>query len=678
MEEGSDMGTHPRSCWDAAGRITSWRRAGEAARHYLWPGARRSAALVVIAVLGLAVAGALAATSAKASQAEQASTRGVTVVGDQFYLNGRPFVPHGLNSVSQLNSSWCTAKSTAAAAANYGHAEIAAAKDTWHANTLRFQVSQPVLAGPNGAAYAQQVQTNVQQALNAGLVVIISMQDESLACGPAEPLPSQETETAWNTLLANTTLGDNPYVMFELFNEPQNLATNTPTTDPQQSTWVDWEDGGRQLQPTSSDNWTAYTPVGYQDLVNYVRGLNYSNPLIADGAHYAGQLQGVPILTDPGPSYQIAYAVHPFYYTDGQSSWDNRWGYLTSSHAVIATAWNYKASACGTSAESMAPQFLSYMRNTVNVGIIGHSLDVFQGQLMADPSLTPTQCGTSSPGGGQDFLSDYMDTFTGPPQTPTNLAANATSATEIDLTWDAASDPTVLGYDVFRNGVLIGTSTDPSFSDTGLSPTSTYSYTIDAYDSQGNISAESASVAATTPADTTPPTVPTGLSGTVGAQEIDLGWQPSSDDVGVTGYDIYRNGTKIASTTSTTYADSSVRQGRTYKYRVDAYDAAGNVSAKTAPLSVTYPDTTAPSAPTNLRLTPGYKRIALSWSASVDNVGIVGYYVYRNGNKIATVSGTSYTNTGLVSGTTYSYYVTAYDGAGNESIPSATVSAKAK
>jgi chitodextrinase len=602
----------------------------------------------------------------------------VTVVGNQFYLNGRPFVPHGLNSVSQLNSSWCTANSTATAAANYGDAEIAAAKDTWHANTLRFQVSQPVLAGPNGAAYAQQIQTNVQEALNAGLVVIISMQDESLACGPAEPLPSQETETAWNTLLANTTLQNNPYVMFELFNEPQNLATNTPTTDPQQSTWVDWEDGGRQLQPTSSDNWTAYTPVGYQDLVNYVRGLNVSNVLIADGAHYAGQLQGVPILTDPDPSHEIAYAVHPFYYTDGQSNWDTRWGYLTDSQAVIATAWNYKASACGTSAQTMAPQFLSYMRNTVNVGIIGHSLDVFQGQLMADPSLAPTQCGTSSPGGGQDFLSDYMDTFTGPPQTPTNLAANATSATEIDLTWDVASDLTVAGYDVYRNGVLIGTSPDPSFSDTGLSPTTSFSYTVDAYDSQGNISAESASVVATTPADTTPPTVPSGLSGTVGAQEIDLGWQPSSDNVGVTGYDIYRNGTKIASTTGTTYADSSVRQGRTYKYRVDAYDAAGNISATTAPLSVTYPDTTAPSAPTNLKLTPGYKRIALSWSASVDNVGIAGYYVYRNGRKIATVSGTSYTNTGLVSGTTYSYYLIAYDGAGNQSAASATVSAKAK
>jgi chitodextrinase len=271
-----------------------------------------------------------------------------------------------------------------------------------------------------------------------------------------------------------------------------------------------------------------------------------------------------------------------------------------------------------------------------------------------------------------------MGTFSGPPQTPANLATDPMSSTEIDLTWDPVSDPAVVGYDVYRNGALIGTSTVPSFSDTGLSPATSYTYAVDAYDSQGNISAQSASSTGTTPADTTPPTVPTGLSTVAGASEIDLSWQPSSDDVGVTGYDVYRNGAKIASTTSTTYADSGVVQGKTYYYRVDAYDAAGNVSPKSAVQSLTYPDTTAPSAPTNLKPVPGYRRIALSWTASVDNVRVAGYYIYRNGRKIATVTGTSYTNTGLVSGTTYKYYVIAYDAAGNKSGASATVSAQAK
>jgi ABC-type sugar transport system substrate-binding protein len=161
----------------------------------------RAASLVVAVALALGVLAAVAATSAAPAQA---ATQGVTLVGNQFYLNGRPFVPHGLVSVSQLNSPWCTRSATRGAAAHYGDTEISTAKGNWHVNTLRFQVSQPVLAGPNGAAYAQQVQTNVQKALTAGLVVIISMQDDSWACGPGAPLPSQETETAWHTLLTNT------------------------------------------------------------------------------------------------------------------------------------------------------------------------------------------------------------------------------------------------------------------------------------------------------------------------------------------------------------------------------------------------------------------------------------------------------------------------------------------
>src|SRR5207248_6623020 len=195
-----------RSWRGASERFRSWRHASGVASRSLRGSAGRAASAFVVAVFALGVPAALAATSANTSPEGQAATQGVSLVGNQFHLNGRPFVPHGFTSISQLLSPWCATNATAAASANYGDTEIATAINTWHANTLRFQVSQPVLAGPNGAAYAQQVQTNVQEALNAGLVVIISMQDQSFACGPAEPLPSQETEAAWSTLLTNTTL----------------------------------------------------------------------------------------------------------------------------------------------------------------------------------------------------------------------------------------------------------------------------------------------------------------------------------------------------------------------------------------------------------------------------------------------------------------------------------------
>ncbi len=91
---------------------------------------------------------------------------------------------------------------------------------------------------------------------------------------------------------------------------------------------------------------------------------------------------------------------------------------------------------------------------------------------------------------------------TTPPTVPGGLAANAVSGTQVNLSWSASTDnQAVRGYDVYRNGQLIRT-TDASalsYSDTGLAPGTTYSYTVDAFDGSGNHSSQSGSVSATTP-----------------------------------------------------------------------------------------------------------------------------------------------------------------------------------
>jgi cellulose 1,4-beta-cellobiosidase len=85
-------------------------------------------------------------------------------------------------------------------------------------------------------------------------------------------------------------------------------------------------------------------------------------------------------------------------------------------------------------------------------------------------------------------------------------------------------------------------------------------------------------------------------------------------------------------------------------------------------------DTTPPSAPTALAVSgTTSSTVSLTWSASTDNVGVTGYAVYRGATKVATVTGTGYTDTGLTAATAYSYYVTAQDAAGNVSAASATV-----
>jgi len=105
---------------------------------------------------------------------------------------------------------------------------------------------------------------------------------------------------------------------------------------------------------------------------------------------------------------------------------------------------------------------------------------------------------------------------------------------------------------------------------------------------------------ATWTVDTTPPTVPGGLAAdAVSSTQVNLGWTASTDNTGVTGYDIYRNGTLLTTTTGTgtTYSDTSVTASKLYQYTVDARDGAGNVSGQSSPpVSVTTPS--APSGPT--------------------------------------------------------------------------------
>ncbi|HEX2784516.1 MAG TPA: DUF4038 domain-containing protein [Ilumatobacteraceae bacterium] len=176
-------------------------------------------------------------------------------------------------------------------------------------------------------------------------------------------------------------------------------------------------------------------------------------------------------------------------------------------------------------------------------------------------------------------------------------------------------------------------------------------------------------------ADTTAPTAPTNLTATaVSPTQINLAWTASADDAGVVGYQIYRDGTQVATTSATSYQSTGLSAGTTYSYQVAAYDAAGNVSARSNSAGATTtasPDTTAPAVPTGLTATAAStSQINLSWSASTDNVGVTGYKVFRGGTQIATSTTTSFQDTGLTSGTAYSYTIAASDAAGNNSAQS--------
>jgi len=179
--------------------------------------------------------------------------------------------------------------------------------------------------------------------------------------------------------------------------------------------------------------------------------------------------------------------------------------------------------------------------------------------------------------------------------------------------------------------------------------------------------------------DTQAPTAPTNLSASnITETSFTLSWNASTDNVGVTGYDIYQNGSFLSSVTGTSTNISGLSAGTTYSYYVKAKDAAGNVSAASSTLQVTTDepaDTQAPTAPTNLSSSNvGETSVTLSWNASTDNVGVTGYDIYQNGSVMASTANTSYNVTGLTAATTYSFYVKAKDAAGNVSANSNTIS----
>lgn len=289
-------------------------------------------------------------------------------------------------------------------------------------------------------------------------------------------------------------------------------------------------------------------------------------------------------------------------------------------------------------------------------------------------SSTSGTSGTSTPPPSADTTA---------PSKVTGLSAAPSSAHQIDLSWEAATDNVQLaGYKVYRNNIEIATVTGLTYSDTGLSSSTSYSYFVAAIDTSNNLGLDSDTAIATTFfEDLVAPTVPTNLTATaVSSTAINLSWVASSDNIGVAGYRIFRNGIQIATTQATVYADTGLSPSNLYSYTVSAYDNALNVSnASTAATATTDPaaDTTKPTAPTNLVATAiSSSRIDLTWTASTDDRAVTGYRVYRNGVLVGSnVTTTSYSDFGLTGSTLYSYQVEAFDAANNISDLSAGANA---
>ncbi len=263
---------------------------------------------------------------------------------------------------------------------------------------------------------------------------------------------------------------------------------------------------------------------------------------------------------------------------------------------------------------------------------------------------------------------------TTPPTTPQDLMLVANDSSSVTVTWTASTDTGsgVSGYSLSSNGVQVSTTTSTSAVITGLTCGTTYTIGVAAIDGAGNSSPPATLVASTYScppkkvssasgtADLLPPTAPFALTSTsVGQTTISLSWVASTDNIGVTGYDVYENGSQMGSATGTTYNLIALTCGTSYTFAVDAFDAAGNHSTQTSAAISTAAcatsDIQAPTVPTGLTVGSATQTsVVLSWVASSDNVGVVGYDAFVNGSSVGSPTGISYTFTGLACGTSYS------------------------
>lgn len=274
------------------------------------------------------------------------------------------------------------------------------------------------------------------------------------------------------------------------------------------------------------------------------------------------------------------------------------------------------------------------------------------------------------------------------PTVPADVKATEVTVTTAKITWSESTDNvSVAGYNVYVNETKVNDAlvTGTEYSLTDLTAATEYSVTVTAVDAAENESAKSEAVVFTTEAekDTQAPTAPTDVKATeVTETTAKVTWSEATDNVGVVGYNVYLNETKVndAFVTGTEYALTGLTEATEYTVRVTAVDAAENESKRSEAATFTTPktqDTEVPSVPAGVAASDVTQTGAkITWTASTDNVGVAGYNVYLGESKVNTspVTVTEYALTGLTANTGYTVSVSAVDAAGNESAKSEAAS----
>jgi endoglucanase len=281
--------------------------------------------------------------------ATQASA-GVAVRGALLMRNEKPWVPHGVVQIAFVAPPAAQKSVFQDAYQHYSPADYEEMR-RHGIDSVRMQVSQPGLDPQNrlfDAAFREKVIEAVRAARAAGLVVLVSVQDEGQSGETSvASLPNDGTARVWRSIAP--VFATDGGVMYEILNEP-NL-------------------------PANPQNWRLWA-AAMNRMIAVVRREGAPNVVVADGLMFAERLSGAPDLQDAAG--QVVYASHPYAHdANGQTkaAWDEKLGAFARSHPVIVTEWTTGATFfCNDDTPSYADRFLHFL-DARGIGLMVYGWD---------------------------------------------------------------------------------------------------------------------------------------------------------------------------------------------------------------------------------------------------------------------------------------------------------------
>jgi endoglucanase len=305
------------------------------------------------------------------------SNAGIEIYGNRIFKNGASWSPKGVSTISFVTTTALAIVQTAAAKSNYGAAELNVMRNTFGADTVRFQVAQPGLDPQSvnyDPAYPAQIVSGISLALSMGFAIVVSMDNDAMSSGTG-CMPDAGTVRAWQQI--GPAFANNRMVMFEAYNEPcEGIGAPGPA------------------------DWLA----GMQPVVTAIRALGASNIVLLDGLVFARDFRGLSLasITDPLPNRK-AFAVHPYLMTGFlvTTDWQTYFGSAADTSPMIGTEWSFSSQGCLAGDATNVAALLPFITGK-HIGLTYWAIDYMITLVADDVSYVPTTltgftaCGDSS------------------------------------------------------------------------------------------------------------------------------------------------------------------------------------------------------------------------------------------------------------------------------------------